>query len=102
MYFADDDHTYDLELFEVMRTTKKVAVWPVGRLGEEQDVERPLADDNGTVTGWNWNAKFAPVVPCALDAAGFAVNLRNVLENKHAWFDARFGFAFQVGERRLC
>ena len=30
IYFADDDNTYSLDIFEEMRTTKTVSVWPVG------------------------------------------------------------------------
>lgn len=34
VYFADDDNTYDIRLFEEMRYTKKVSVWPVAFVGE--------------------------------------------------------------------
>ena len=40
IYFADDDNTYDEELFEVMRDTSAVAVWPVGLVGGLM-VEKP-------------------------------------------------------------
>ena len=30
IYFADDDNTYSLDIFEEMRSTKTVSVWPVG------------------------------------------------------------------------
>ena len=43
VYFADDDNTYSTELFEEMRTTKKVSVWPVGLVGGLM-VERPKVD----------------------------------------------------------
>ncbi|XP_034148869.1 galactosylgalactosylxylosylprotein 3-beta-glucuronosyltransferase 1 isoform X2 [Esox lucius] len=33
VYFADDDNTYSLELFEEMRSTRKVSVWPVAFVG---------------------------------------------------------------------
>jgi len=33
LYFADDDNTYDVEIFEEMRATKKVSIWPVGLVG---------------------------------------------------------------------
>ena len=40
IYFADDDNTYDRDLFEVMRDTKTVSVWPVGLVGGLM-VEKP-------------------------------------------------------------
>ena len=43
VYFADDDNTYSTELFEEMRTTRKVSVWPVGLVGGLM-VERPKVD----------------------------------------------------------
>ena len=33
MYFADDDNTYDLKLFEEIRKTQKVSMFPVGFVG---------------------------------------------------------------------
>ncbi|XP_055012351.1 galactosylgalactosylxylosylprotein 3-beta-glucuronosyltransferase 3 isoform X2 [Boleophthalmus pectinirostris] len=33
VYFADDDNTYSLQLFQEMRSTQKVSVWPVGLVG---------------------------------------------------------------------
>ncbi|KAL2086767.1 hypothetical protein ACEWY4_017826 [Coilia grayii] len=50
VYFADDDNTYDLELFEEMRYTKLVSVWPVGLIAARW-YERPLVG-NGRVVGW--------------------------------------------------
>ena len=50
IYFADDDNTYSLELFEEMRHTQTVSVWPVGLVGglmvERQEVlkEESLRD----------------------------------------------------------
>lgn len=82
VYFADDDNTYDLELFEEMRYTRKVSVWPVGLVGGLM-VERPLVK-NGKVAGWNtvWKAHR----PFPIDMAGFAVNLTLLLQHAHAGF----------------
>ena len=44
VYFADDDNTYDVRLFEEMRHTKKVSVWPVAFVGELM-YERPICKD---------------------------------------------------------
>lgn len=34
LYFGDDDNTFDLEMFEQIRYTKKVSMLPVGLIGE--------------------------------------------------------------------
>lgn len=33
MYFGDDDNTFDLKLFEEIRYTKRVSMFPVGLIG---------------------------------------------------------------------
>ncbi|GFY63225.1 galactosylgalactosylxylosylprotein 3-beta-glucuronosyltransferase 3 [Trichonephila inaurata madagascariensis] len=77
-----DDNTYDLDLFEEMRYTKTVSVWPVGLVGGLM-VERPLIK-NGKVVGWNtiWKADR----PFPIDMAGFAVNLTLLLQHPEAGF----------------
>lgn len=90
VYFADDDNTYGLQLFEEMRYTKKVSVWPVGLVGAMK-FERPVVENGKVVrfhTGWRPNRPF-PV-----DMAGFAVSLKLVLANPEACFDgnAEMGF----------
>ena len=91
VYFADDDNTYDLRLFNEMRNTTKVSVWPVGLVGGLL-VEKPIVED-GIVTGWNslWkpNRKFP------IDMAGFAIKLRFLLENKDALFSLKVPRGFQ-------
>lgn len=90
VYFADDDNTYSLQLFQEMRDTRRVSVWPVGLVGGMR-FERPLVEGGRVVrfhTGWR------PSRPFPLDMAGFAVSLRLVLENPEARFDgdAPMGF----------
>lgn len=34
VYFGDDDNTFDLKLFEEIRDTKKVSMFPVGLIGD--------------------------------------------------------------------
>jgi beta-1,3-glucuronyltransferase len=34
IYFGDDDNTFDLKLFEEIRDTKKVSMFPVGLIGD--------------------------------------------------------------------
>ncbi|KAM4771837.1 galactosylgalactosylxylosylprotein 3-beta-glucuronosyltransferase 2 [Rhinophrynus dorsalis] len=85
VFFADDDNTYSLELFEEMRTTQKVSVWPVGLVGGRH-YERPVVE-NGKVVGWytGWRADR----PFAIDMAGFAVSLQVILSSPKAVFKRR-------------
>ncbi|XP_030825773.1 LOW QUALITY PROTEIN: galactosylgalactosylxylosylprotein 3-beta-glucuronosyltransferase 3 [Camarhynchus parvulus] len=85
VYFADDDNTYSLRLFEEMRSTRGVSVWPVGLVGGLR-LERPLVSGGRVVgfhTGWR------PERPFPLDMAGFAVALRLLLAHPRARFDPR-------------
>ena len=82
IYFADDDNTYTLELFEEMRNTQKVSVWPVGLVGGLM-VEKPKVTNN-KVTGWD--VSWDPKRPFALDMAGFAVNVKHFLSRPKAKF----------------
>jgi len=85
VYFADDDNTYDLRLFEEMRDTRGVSVWPVGLVGHLR-YERPIVSSEGRVTGWFTYWK--PSRPFALDMAGFAVNFELLRINPAAEFSA--------------
>ncbi|RWS11652.1 Galactosylgalactosylxylosylprotein 3-beta-glucuronosyltransferase 3-like protein [Dinothrombium tinctorium] len=82
VYFADDDNTYDLRLFEEMRYTQKVSVWPVALVGGLY-VERPLVS-GGKVKGWN--TVWRPERAFPIDMAGFAVNLKLILDRRKANF----------------
>ncbi|XP_069830700.1 galactosylgalactosylxylosylprotein 3-beta-glucuronosyltransferase 2 [Dendropsophus ebraccatus] len=85
VFFADDDNTYSLELFQEMRTTQKVSVWPVGLVGGRR-YERPVVE-KGKVVGWytGWRADR----PFAIDMAGFAVSLQVILSSPKAVFKRR-------------
>ncbi|KAE8603225.1 hypothetical protein XENTR_v10014260 [Xenopus tropicalis] len=85
VFFADDDNTYSLELFQEMRTTQKVSVWPVGLVGGRR-YERPVVE-NGKVVSWytGWRADR----PFAIDMAGFAVSLQVILSSPKAVFKRR-------------
>uniref|UniRef100_A0A4W5KNA9 Galactosylgalactosylxylosylprotein 3-beta-glucuronosyltransferase n=1 Tax=Hucho hucho TaxID=62062 RepID=A0A4W5KNA9_9TELE len=85
VFFADDDNTYSLELFEEMRSTRGVSVWPVGLVSGRR-YERPIVE-KGKVVGWytGWR----PDRPFAIDMAGFAVNLQVVLGSPRALFKRR-------------
>ncbi|CAF0703166.1 unnamed protein product [Brachionus calyciflorus] len=82
IFFADDDNTYDIRLFEEIRYTQKVSVWPVAFVGELM-YERPICK-NGKVTGWfrSWGDSR----PFPIDMAGFAINLRLLLAHPSARF----------------
>ncbi|XP_023654237.1 galactosylgalactosylxylosylprotein 3-beta-glucuronosyltransferase 2-like isoform X2 [Paramormyrops kingsleyae] len=82
VFFADDDNTYSLELFEEMRSTRRVSVWPVGLTGGRL-YERPLVE-KGRVVGWYTGWEAGRLFP--IDMAGFAINLQVLLENPQAVF----------------
>ncbi|XP_045531054.1 galactosylgalactosylxylosylprotein 3-beta-glucuronosyltransferase S-like [Pieris brassicae] len=71
LYFGDDDNTIDLQLFDEIRLTKKVSMFPVGLIGD-YGVSSPVVKD-GKVVGffdsWPGSRMFA------VDMAGFAVNI---------------------------
>lgn len=87
-YFADDDNTYDIQLFEEIRTTKRVSMWPVG-LCTKFGLSSPVVV-NGTFVGfydgWVAGRKF-PV-----DMAGFAVNVEFLLQRPKAIMPYKPGF----------
>ncbi|CAG7819880.1 unnamed protein product [Allacma fusca] len=77
VYFADDDNTYDLRLFDEIRSVKRIGMWPVGLI-TNYGVSSPVVKDGkvvGFYDGWVANRKF-PV-----DMAGFAVSVQLILEN---------------------
>lgn len=48
LYFGDDDNTYDLRLFNEIRDTKNVSVFPVGLIGDYA-VSAPVVRDVRTL-----------------------------------------------------
>lgn len=83
VYFADDDNTYDLEVFKEMRYTRRVSVWPVGFVGGML-VERPLLDQGDMVT--SFNSMWRKDRPFPMDMAGFAINLLSIISHSNATF----------------
>nr|CAI99633.1 beta-1,3-glucuronosyltransferase [Caenorhabditis elegans] len=78
IYFADDDNSYDLRLFEdYIRNVKKLGLWAVGLAGGAA-VEAPNVV-NKKVTSFNfkWKSKRR----FAVDMAGFAINLDYILNS---------------------
>uniref|UniRef100_A0A915I4V8 Galactosylgalactosylxylosylprotein 3-beta-glucuronosyltransferase n=1 Tax=Romanomermis culicivorax TaxID=13658 RepID=A0A915I4V8_ROMCU len=91
VYFADDDNTYDIRLFDEMRTIRKVGVWPVAFVGQLM-VERPKVE-NGRVTGYL--VAWGPERHYAIDMAGFAVNLELILKSPQTFFSYNASRGFQ-------
>ncbi|XP_042225155.1 galactosylgalactosylxylosylprotein 3-beta-glucuronosyltransferase S-like isoform X3 [Homarus americanus] len=71
LFFLDDDNAVDIRLFEEMRSTKTVSMWPVGLIGE-YTVSSPIVKEGkvvGFYDGWPAGRKFQ------VDMAGFAVGV---------------------------
>lgn len=90
IYFADDDNSYDVQVFEEMSTTNKVSVWPVGCLAKV-GVSSPVVDkDTGQVTGFH--DPFLNRRRFAVDMAGFAVDLQLFLSKPKATMPYKVGY----------
>jgi len=93
VYFADDDNTYDVRLFEEMRHTRKISMWPVG-LVTKTALSSPVVDGRGRVVdffdGWISKRKF-PV-----DMAGFALSVQLINEKTDAYMPYRPGYEEDV------
>ncbi|KAM9834307.1 galactosylgalactosylxylosylprotein 3-beta-glucuronosyltransferase 3 isoform 1-T7 [Syngnathus typhle] len=90
VYFADDDNTYSLQIFEEMRSTQQVSVWPVGLVGGMK-YEKPVVEGGKVVrfhVGWR------PSRPFPMDMAGFAVSLKLLLANPDSRFDGNAPIGF--------
>ncbi|VDI48229.1 galactosylgalactosylxylosylprotein 3-beta-glucuronosyltransferase 3 [Mytilus galloprovincialis] len=74
IYFADDDNAYSLEIFQQMRYTKKLSMWPVGLSGG-RTYETPILKDGKVIKFLAWKAEKRKF---PIDMAGFALNA-NVL-----------------------
>src|SRR5690348_3321348 len=96
VYFADDDNSYDLRLFDkYIRNVKTIGLWAVGKRSVacecRVDVERALGMvggalveaphvENDTIT--KWDVLYLPGRTFAVDMAGFAVNLDLIRRTK--------------------
>ncbi|KNC82465.1 hypothetical protein SARC_05257 [Sphaeroforma arctica JP610] len=86
VYFADDDNTYSLEVFDEMRKTERVSVWPVAFVGG-QKYERPIVVD-GKVK--KWHVSWHPERTYPTDMASFAfhsslLHTGRVPQFSHEW-----------------
>jgi len=94
VYFADDDNSYSVELFQQISETKKVSVFPVGLVGGVM-VEKPDVV-SGKVSGWS--VGWGKDRPFATDMAGFAINLGYLLSRPSAKFASRVKIGYQESE----
>jgi len=85
IYNADDDNEYDIKLFDEIKKTKNISIFPVGNLGGPTGIERPIIQ-NGKILYWDadWCSRRFPI-----DMGGFAFNSKYLykkkLENKKLW-----------------
>ncbi|XP_003398780.2 galactosylgalactosylxylosylprotein 3-beta-glucuronosyltransferase P [Bombus affinis] len=87
-YFADDDNTYDITLFDEIRKTKRVSMFPVG-LCTKFGLSSPIIKNEkfvGFYDGWIAGRKF-PV-----DMAGFAVSVKFLLQRPNASMPFKAGY----------
>ncbi|XP_074601339.1 galactosylgalactosylxylosylprotein 3-beta-glucuronosyltransferase 2-like [Brevipalpus obovatus] len=90
IYFADDDNAYDIRIFDEMRTTEKVSIWPVGLLAKI-GFSSPIIDfRNGSLIGFH--DPFTNRRKFSVDMAGFAVNLQFFLNNPKAVMPYKVGY----------
>nr|XP_061794968.1 galactosylgalactosylxylosylprotein 3-beta-glucuronosyltransferase 1-like [Nerophis lumbriciformis] len=92
VYFGDDDNSYSLQLFEEMRWTKRVSVWPVAFVGGAW-YETPKVNNLGKFNGWD--VKYDPSRKFATDMAGFAINLDLILSKPKAFFNLNIAGGYE-------
>uniref|UniRef100_A0A1Q3FZL6 Galactosylgalactosylxylosylprotein 3-beta-glucuronosyltransferase n=2 Tax=Culex tarsalis TaxID=7177 RepID=A0A1Q3FZL6_CULTA len=88
LYFADDDNTYNLQIFEQMRHIRKVGMWPVGLISK-YGVSSPIVANgtiNGFYDGWIGGRKYP------IDMAGFAVSVKFLLSRPKAEMPFKAGY----------
>lgn len=68
-YFADDDNSYDLEIFEQIRGVKKIGMFPVGLI-DGFGLSTPILE-NGIFNGTYYDVY--TIRKYQIDMAGFAV-----------------------------
>lgn len=82
IYFADDDNSYDIRLFEEFRFTRKVSMFPVGLISK-QGISSPILN-NETAKVIGFHDPFTLKRKFCVDMAGFAVNLKFFLSKPNA------------------
>jgi len=84
------------ESFFQMEKIQRVGVWPVGLVGGLM-VEKPVCD-NATNKVIGFNSAWKPNRPFPLDMAGFAINLKLLLQHDEAWFSYDVQGGYQESE----
>lgn len=90
IYFADDDNAYDTRVFEEMRDTQIVSMFPVGLLPTLGLSTPIVSSKTGKIIGFH--DPFIGRRKFAVDMAGFAVNLQFFLQNKKATMPYKVGY----------
>lgn len=90
IYFADDDNAYDVRVFEEMRDTQVVSMFPVGLLPTLGLSTPIVSKKSGKIIGFH--DPFIGRRKFAVDMAGFAVNLQFFLQNKKATMPYKVGY----------
>lgn len=78
VYLCDDDNAYDEKLFEEIRKTKMISVFPVAFVGV-QSYEGPKVSSDGKVVGWH--VSWHPERDYPTDMAGFAFHADLLFQN---------------------
>ncbi|KAJ6224890.1 hypothetical protein RDWZM_003435 [Blomia tropicalis] len=90
IYFADDDNAYDVRLFDEMRDTQIVSMFPVGLIST-LGLSTPIVNHKtGKIIGFH--DPFIGRRKFAVDMAGFAVNLQFFLQSKKATMPYKVGY----------
>jgi hypothetical protein len=99
LYFADDDNAYDVRLFEEIRRTRKVSVFPVGGI-DSLGLSSPILDPvtNKVIA---FHDPFLYQRLFAVDMAGFAVNLAFFLSRPTATMPYKVGYEEEFFLRSL-
>jgi hypothetical protein len=90
IYFADDDNAYDIRIFEEMRATKRVSMFPVGLIAK-LGLSTPIVS-NETAKIIGFHDPFISRRKYAVDMAGFAVNLQLFLNKPKATMPYKVGY----------
>lgn len=82
VYFADDDNTYDIRLFDrFIRNVETIGVWAVGLIAG-QIVEETIKINAEDMIN-EWLSEFSPKHDWRISMAGFAINLKILLRSKN-------------------
>ncbi|XP_075589295.1 galactosylgalactosylxylosylprotein 3-beta-glucuronosyltransferase 2 isoform X2 [Dermatophagoides farinae] len=90
IYFADDDNAYDVRIFEEMRSTRIVSMFPVGLISTLGLSTPIVSRKSGKIIGFH--DPFIGRRKFAVDMAGFAVNLQFFLNQKKATMPYKVGY----------